>query len=259
MRDPQIQIPGGQELRSQDPRDPWLVFKIMGEFVEGFDALRKVGPAISMFGSARLLPGTPYYRMAEQVSEQVARRGYSVITGGGPGIMEAANKGARRGGGVSVGLNIELPMEQDPNAFQDVELHFRYFFVRKVMFARYALGYVILPGGFGTLDEFFEALTLIQTRKMENFPMVLMGESYWKGMLDWVRESMLGHGTISEGDLELFEVTDDPFRAADWIQHALESGSQQRPEWQRSLRQARKRAAQIHAQRRRARRRKPKG
>ncbi|TAH38613.1 MAG: TIGR00730 family Rossman fold protein [Planctomycetota bacterium] len=244
-----------QELHARDHADPWLVFKIMGEFVEGFEALRQIGPAISIFGSARTPSGHPWYVMAERTAEQVARRGYAVITGGGPGLMEAVNKGARQGGGLSVGLNIELPMEQEGNRFQDVELHFRYFFVRKVMFARYALGYVILPGGFGTLDEFFEALTLIQTRKMENFPMVLMGEAYWSGMLEWIRDSMLRHGTIAPGDLDLFTVTDDPVEAAGLIQRALEEGSQIRPEWRQSVHRARKRAAQIHAAARIARRR----
>lgn len=243
------------ELQSADSGDPWMVFKIMGEFVEGFDALRHVGPAVSVFGSSRIPDQHRWYAMAEQVAEQVARRGYSIITGGGPGLMEAANKGARRGGGTSVGLNIELPVEQRPNSFQDLELHFRYFFARKVMFAKYALGYVILPGGFGTLDEFFEALTLIQTRKMENFPMVLMGRDYWSGLVRWLRGPVVASGTVGGGDLDLFYLTDDACEAAELIQRALEEGSQIRPEWRQSLTRARKRAAQIHAARRFARRR----
>lgn len=248
------------ELRPKDSGDPWMVFKIMGEFVEGFDALRDVGPAVSVFGSARTRPEDPWYEMGAKVAEQLAKRGYAVITGGGPGLMEAANLGAQRAGGLSIGLNIELPMEQAPNPHQDLELHFRYFFARKVCFAKYALGYVVLPGGFGTLDEFFEAITLIQTRKMSNFPIVLMGKEFWGGLLTWVQETMLVRGTISAGDLDLFHLTDDPVEAAVWIQDALERGSQARPEWQGELAAARKRAARIHAPKRiAARRRPPKG
>ncbi len=243
-----------QELQSKDAGDPWMVFKIMGEFVEGFDSLRDLGPAISIFGSSRTPKGHPWYEMAERTAEQIARRGYAVITGGGPGLMEAANRGAKRGGGVSVGLNITLPMEQEANGWQDISLHFNYFFARKVMFAKYALGYVILPGGFGTLDEFFEALTLIQTRKMENFPMVLMGRDYWGGLVRWMKRSMIPGGTISAKDLDLFYCTDDPAEAATVIQRALEEGSQIRPEWRRELARARRRAAQIHAEERRRRR-----
>lgn len=236
-----------QELQAQDTHDIWMVFKIMGEFVEGFETMRKIGPGISLFGSARTKPDDPWYAMAEETAFQIARRGYAIITGGGPGMMEAGNKGAKRGGGISVGLNIELPMEQDPNGFQDVDLYFNYFFARKVMFAKYALGYVVLPGGFGTLDEFFEALTLIQTHKMENFPMVLMGKDYWSGLLRWMKRQMAPSGTISAGDIDLFYLTDDPTEAATVIQRALEEGSQIRPEWHRELSLARKRAARIHA------------
>ncbi|HEX9793762.1 MAG TPA: TIGR00730 family Rossman fold protein [Planctomycetota bacterium] len=239
-----------QELQSKDSGDPWMVFKIMGEFVEGFDTLRDVGPAISIFGSARTEPGHEWYEMAVRTAEQIARRGYGVITGGGPGLMEAANKGAKLGGGLSIGLNIELPMEQEPNPHQDLELNFRYFFARKVMFAKYAVGYVILPGGFGTMDEFFEALTLIQTRKMQNFPMVLMGREYWGGLLRWIKKAMIDGGTISADDVDLFYLTDDPVEAATVIQRALEEGSQIQPEWRRSIRTAQKKAANIHASRR---------
>lgn len=239
-----------QELQSKDSGDPWMVFKILGEFVDGFDHLRDVGPAISVFGSARTAPGHDWYKMGERVAEQIARRGYAVITGGGPGLMEAANRGAKRGGGCSVGLNIELPMEQDPNPYQDIALHFNYFFARKVMFAKYALGYVVLPGGFGTMDEFFEALTLIQTRKMKNFPMVLMGTEYWGGLIRWMKRSMVGGETISPEDVDMFYVTDDPAEAADVIQRALEEGSHARPEWRRELARARKQAAQINASKR---------
>ncbi len=239
-----------EELRAKDSSDPWMVFKIMGEFVDGFDAMRDAGPAISVFGSARTTPQDPWYDMGVRVAEQLAKRGYAVITGGGPGLMEAANKGAQRAGGLSIGLNIELPMEQDPNPYQDLSLQFKYFFARKVCFAKYALGYVVLPGGFGTLDEFFEALTLIQTKKMSNFPIVLMGSEYWDGLLKWVKSAMVSHGTIAESDLELFTVTDDPVEAAVLIQRALEEGSQIRPEWRHELVQAHKRAARIHAPRR---------
>lgn len=237
-----------EELRAnKDSGDPWMVFKIMGEFVEGFDVMRKVGPAISVFGSARTKPGTPHYEMGRQVAAQLAKRGYSVITGGGPGVMEAANLGAQETGGESIGLNIVLPMEQDPNPYQDIELHFNYFFARKVCFAKYALGYVVLPGGFGTMDEFFEALTLIQTRKIKDFPIVLMGKDYWGGLVRWIKKTMVAEGTISEGDPDLFYVTDDPVEAAMVIQKALEEKSNIRPEWRRKVQRAAKEAARINA------------
>ncbi len=245
------------ELSSKESGDPWMVFKIMGEFVDGFDALRDIGPAISIFGSARTSADHAWYRAARDVAEQLARRGYGIITGGGPGIMEAANLGARRGGGTSVGLNIVLPQEQHGNPHQDISLTFHYFFARKVMFAKYAVGYVVMPGGFGTMDEFFESLTLIQTRKMENFPVVLMGKEYWSGLLRWMKRWMVGQGTIHAEDLDLFYLTDDPVEAATVIQRALEEGSKIRPEWRRELARANRRAAQIHATKRIQRRRKP--
>jgi len=255
-RDPQLR----EELRAREGGDPWMVFKIMGEFVEAFDTMRHVGPAISIFGSARTKEDDRYYEMGVEVSYQLARRGYTIITGGGPGAMEAANRGAQKAGGTSVGLNIRLPMEQDPNDFQDVSLHFNYFFARKVAFAKYALGYVVLPGGFGTMDEFFEALTLIQTGKMQDFPIVLMGKDYWGGLVRWIRRTMVAEGTISEEDPDLFYITDDPIEAASAIQRALEEGSQIRPEWRRGLQNARRQAARINAPRRIAeRRRKGKG
>ena len=223
------------ELRTRDSGDPWMVFKIMGEFVEAFDTMRDIGPAISVFGSARSKPGDPHYQMGVDVGYHLAKRGYSVITGGGPGAMEAGNKGAQDAGGISIVLNIILPMEQDPNPYQDISLDFKYVFARKVVFAKYALGYVVLPGGFGTMDEFFEALTLIQTGKMENFPLVLMGKDYWGGLVRWIKRTMVAEGTISEGDPDLFYITDDPEEAANAIQRALEEGSQIRPEWRRSL------------------------
>ena len=194
--------------------ETWRVFRIMSEFVEGFEALRSVGPAVSIFGSARSKRNDWSYKAACKVAEALSRKGYAVISGGGPGIMEAANRGARRGKGLSIGLNIELPGEQRPNRYQEKSLHFRHFFARKVMFVKYAAGYVIMPGGFGTLDEFFESLTLIQTRKIRRFPVVLMGERYWEGLLQWMRTSMIRERTISRSDLDLFYLTDDPARAA---------------------------------------------
>jgi uncharacterized protein (TIGR00730 family) len=193
--------------------DPWRVFRIMGEFVEGFDTLAKVGPAVAIFGSARVPPDHPQYAAAEETARLLAKAGYAVITGGGPGIMEAANKGARDGGGMSIGCNIELPFEQGTNPYVEVAINFRYFFVRKTMFVKYSEAFVIFPGGFGTLDELFEALTLIQTGKIRNFPVILFGTEYWGGMLDWLREVMLYEGKISPEDLSLMFVTDSPEEA----------------------------------------------
>jgi uncharacterized protein (TIGR00730 family) len=189
--------------------DTWRALRIMGEFVEGFDALAGVGRAVSVFGSARIGRGDPYYRMARSLSRRLARHGYAIITGGGPGIMEAANRGARDAGGVSVGCNIELPFEQGLNEFVTLGMEFRYFFVRKTMFVKYAEAFCIFPGGFGTLDELFEALTLIQTGKVRHFPVVLFGTAYWRGMLDWMKETALQDGKISPEDLTIFTVTDD--------------------------------------------------
>lgn len=190
-------------------KDTWTVFKIMGEFVEGFETLRSVWPAVSIFGSARTPRGHPYFEQAVAVAEALSRQRFSIITGGGGGIMEAANEGARRGKGRSIGLNIKLPHEQEPNSFADVVIHFDYFFARKVMFMKYACAFVALPGGFGTLDEIFEALTLKQTEKIHDFPVVFFGSDYWSGLLDWVRERLLAEKMISESDLGLFSVTDD--------------------------------------------------
>jgi hypothetical protein len=190
--------------------DTWRVFRIMAELVEGFEALSSVGPAVTIFGSARLKPGSEYYDKCVQVAESLARSGFTVISGGGPGIMEAANKGAQQGNGLSVGLNINLPMEQHANAFQDIQVEFRYFFVRKLMFVKYAVGYIIFPGGFGTMDELFEALTLIQTKKIRSFPVVLVGRQYWKGIVDWMRQTALAMGNIDGQDLDLFHVVEEP-------------------------------------------------
>jgi uncharacterized protein (TIGR00730 family) len=190
--------------------DTWRVFRIMAELVDGFEALNGIGPAVTIFGSARLQPGSEYYTKCLQVAENLARSGFSVISGGGPGVMEAANRGAKQGNGVSVGLNIALPMEQAPNTFQDIKVEFRYFFVRKLMFVKYAVGYVIFPGGFGTMDELFEALTLTQTKKIRSFPVVLVGRTYWQGMIHWLRDTVLTMGNIDPPDLDLFHVVDEP-------------------------------------------------
>jgi len=190
--------------------DQWRVLRILGEFVEGFDALADIGPGVSIFGSARTTPEHPMYKLAEQVGADLARAGITVITGGGPGIMEASNKGASEAGGVSVGANIELPFEQGVNRFVNVPLQFHYFFVRKTMFAKYANGFVFFPGGFGTLDEMFEIFTLIQTQKLQSMPVVLFGTEYWSGLFDWFDNTMLAEGKVSPGDLKLYTVTDDP-------------------------------------------------
>jgi uncharacterized protein (TIGR00730 family) len=204
---------GWNEIKANDS---WAIFKIMSEFVEGFEALQRIRPCVSIFGSARTKPDAAEYKLAEEIAFQLTGNGYGVITGGGPGIMEAANKGAQRGGGTSVGLNIELPFEQEPNPYIDKEksLHFDYFFVRKVMFIKYSQGFIVLPGGFGTLDELFEALTLIQTQKIARFPIILVGTKYWQGLLDWVKTTMgERHAYINLDDLGLIQVVDKPEEA----------------------------------------------
>lgn len=200
--------------------DAWRVFRIVSEFVDGFETMLNLGPSVSIFGSARLKPSTPEYELAIQVAQHLSRRGFAIITGGGPGIMEAANKGAQSVKGKSCGLVIDLPFEALPNTFIDPEFHltFRYFFIRKVMFIRYAQGYVFLPGGFGTLDELFEALTLIQTHKVHPFPIYLIGSDYWAGLIDWIKGRLLKDGCISPEDLDLFKITDDPEEVADGIE-----------------------------------------
>ena len=193
--------------------DPWRVMRIQSEFVEGFGALAELGPAISVFGSARTTRDDPAYALAEAIGRGLAAAGFAVVTGGGPGVMEAANKGAWEAGGVSVGLGIELPFETGLNEYVDLGLNFRYFFARKTMFVKYAQGFIVLPGGFGTFDELFEALTLVQTQKVTSFPIVLVGSSYWSGLVDWVKGSVLSGGMVSLGDLDMFQVTDDPEEA----------------------------------------------
>ncbi|MFN7928524.1 MAG: TIGR00730 family Rossman fold protein [Blastocatellia bacterium] len=193
--------------------DPWRIFKIMGEFVDGFDDLARIPPGVSIFGSARIEPDSEYYQAAVETGRLLAKAGYAVITGGGPGIMEAGNKGASEAGGMSIGCNIELPFEQAPNPYQSISLTFNYFFVRKVMFVKYAIAFIIFPGGFGTMDELFEALTLIQTKKIRNFPVVLFGSDYWGGLVKWIKETMIAQGTISPEDIDLLVLTDSPEEA----------------------------------------------
>jgi len=202
--------------------DAWRVFRIMGEFVEGFERLSRIGPAVSIFGSARVLPTDPMYEACRETARLIGEAGLAVITGGGPGIMEAANRGARDAGAPSIGCNIELPFEQGMNPFVDVGIDFRYFFVRKTMFVKYARGFVIFPGGYGTMDELFEALTLIQTGKVKNFPVVVFGTAYWAGLMDWLGDVMGAEGKISPEDLELVHVTDEPEEV---VRHLLEKGA----------------------------------
>jgi uncharacterized protein (TIGR00730 family) len=200
--------------------DSWKIFKILSEFVEGFEKLARIGPCVSIFGSARTTPDNPYFKLAEEIAYKLTQRGYGVITGGGPGIMEAANMGAKRGRGKSVGINIDLPLEQEPNLFIDTDklITFDHFFVRKVMFMKYAQGFIVLPGGFGTFDELFEAITLIQTEKTGQFPIVLVGKTYWSGLIDWIREVMLEREkNISPKDMELFILVDTAEEAVEHI------------------------------------------
>jgi uncharacterized protein (TIGR00730 family) len=198
-------------------RDAWRIFRIMGEFVEGFEEMSNVGRAVSIFGSARTKPGEPQYEACVETARLLGQAGFAVITGGGPGIMEAANRGAREAGAKSVGCNIELPFEQSGNPYVDTSIDFRYFFVRKTMFVKYAQAFVIFPGGFGTMDELFESLTLIQTGKVRHFPVVLWGKEYWGGLLDWMRDHMAAEGKIALRDLDLVLLTDDPAEARDHI------------------------------------------
>lgn len=191
-------------------QDSWRLFRILAEFVEGFEALAEHHPSVSIFGSTRVKAGDEVYAKAEQIGRLLAENGFGVITGGGPGVMEAANKGAASAGGRSIGINIELPLEQKPNPYANITLRFRYFFVRKVMFVKYAVAYIILPGGFGTMDELFEAVTLIQTHKIKPFPVIMVGSSYWQGLLDWMKDVTLKEGKISPSDLEIIQVMDDP-------------------------------------------------
>jgi len=202
-------------------RESWRLFRILAEFVEGFETLADVQPAVSIFGSTRVSPDNPLYGKAEQLARLLAENGFSVITGGGPGIMEAANKGALEGKGKSIGLNIDLPSEQPPNAYTNMRLSFRYFFVRKMLFVKYAVAYIIFPGGFGTLDEFFEAITLIQTKKIKPFPVVLVQKAYWQGLLDWLKDTLLKVQYISPEDLEIIQVIDEPSEIIKYIKRTV--------------------------------------
>jgi uncharacterized protein (TIGR00730 family) len=204
----EIHFKGWNEIKTNDS---WALFKIMGEFVNGYEKMSMIGPCVSIFGSARTKPGTAYYELATKIAQRIAQEGYGVITGGGPGIMEAGNLGAHLEKGTSVGLNIDLPFEQHDNPYidHDKNLQFDYFFVRKVMFVKYSQGFVVMPGGFGTLDELFEAITLIQTNKIEKFPIILVGRTFWAGLLVWVKSTLLENGNISEKDLDLLQMADN--------------------------------------------------
>jgi len=191
-------------------QESWRIFRIMAEFVDAIETLSGVNHAVSIFGSARVKAGEPYYEKTVVLARRLAQEGFSVITGGGPGIMEAANKGAAEGGGKSVGMNIRLPFEQKPNPYANIHIDYKYFFIRKVMFVKYALAYIILPGGFGTLDELFEALTLIQTKRIRSFPVILVGSEFWKGLLDWIRKTLIREAMIQQEDLHYFQIIDDP-------------------------------------------------
>jgi uncharacterized protein (TIGR00730 family) len=201
--------------------EAWRLFKIMGEFVEGFDTLNEIGPSVSFFGSARIKPSDPIYKKTEKMARLFVENNFAVITGGGGGVMEAANKGATEAGGTSVGLNIILPFEQKPNSFANVKLDFKYFFIRKVMFVKYAAAYIILPGGFGTLDELFEAVTLIQTHRIKPFPLILVGSDYWKGLIDWIKTKLLSEKRISPEDIEILQVMDEPEEIVKAVQKVI--------------------------------------
>jgi uncharacterized protein (TIGR00730 family) len=201
--------------------ESWRLFKIMGEFVEGVDTLHEIGPAVSFFGSARIKPSDPIYKKTEKLSALFVKNDFAVITGGGGGVMEAANKGAADAGGTSVGLNIILPFEQEPNDFANVKIDFKYFFIRKVMFIKYATAYIILPGGFGTLDELFEAVTLVQTHRIKPFPLILVGSDYWAGLIDWIKETLLAEKRISPEDLEILQVMDEPEEIVKAVQKVI--------------------------------------
>ena len=197
------------ELLTTKAKNTWFLFRLMSEFVDGFETLPQYEPAVTIFGSSRCKPGSKYYNLARQIARRLAKEGFNIITGGGPAIMEAANRGAAEGGGASIGLNIELPQTQKPNRFVQVLLNFRFFFCRKVMFVKHAIAFIIMPGGYGTLDEVFESLTLIQTHRMEKFPIILVGSDYWKGLVDWLKNTALKHDTITPQDFKLFKITDD--------------------------------------------------
>jgi len=205
-------------IDSLTPAESWRIFRIMAEFVDAIDTLSRINRAVTIFGSARVKPGNPYYDKAQYLARKLVEERFSVITGGGPGIMEAGNRGAAEAGGTSVGMNIQLPYEQKPNPYANVSINYHYFFIRKVMFVKYAMAYVILPGGFGTMDELFEALTLIQTRRIKGFPVILMGSDYWRGLLNWLKNTMLKEEMILKEDFDLITIIDDPDEAVKHIQ-----------------------------------------
>jgi hypothetical protein len=221
------QVP--RERRSFVKTDSWRVLRIMGEFVEGFDTLSDVYSAVTVFGSARATPEDPYYEKAVETARLLAREGFPIITGGGPGIMEAANRGCQEGNGLSIGCNIELPFEQGLNGYVERAINFRYFFVRKTMFVKYSTAFIVFPGGYGTMDELFEALTLIQTGKVKHFPVILFGESYWRGLADWLRDRVAGEGKIATTDLTLLTITDSPKEAVAIVRKARESRTKAYP------------------------------
>ena len=222
--------PMNQSNETNLNNEAWRMFRILSEFVEGFETLSDIGPAVTVFGSARTQVDNPYYQKAVECGSKLVKKELAVITGGGPGIMEAANKGAFEAQGTSVGLNISLPMEQEPNPYQTHEINFRYFFARKVMFVKYAVGFICFPGGFGTMDEFFESMTLIQTHKTAPFPVVLIGTEFWSGLVDWMKQTMLEkHGTISENDMDLFRVTDSVDEAVKIIYDCYKTNCQLGP------------------------------
>jgi len=212
-----IFLPPNQNVIDFTTQEPWRLFRIMAEFVESFEELSKIGPAVTVFGSARMPASDPWYAKAERIGQLLVEHGYAAISGGGPGIMEAVNKGAFNAGGLSVGLNIELPHEQTPNQYQNRKLFFRYFFIRKVCFVKYATGFIMFPGGFGTLDELYEAITLIQTERISRFPVVLMGRSHWGGLIDWMDKQLRESRLIGNNDMQLFTVCDEPEEALAFI------------------------------------------
>src|SRR5213593_2689096 len=221
-----LQIPPDERRTSFTHTDPWRVLRIMGEFVEGFDTLSDVRNAVTVFGSARTKAGDPYYEKAVETGRLLAKEGFAIITGGGPGIMEAANRGAQEGNGLSIGCNIELPFEQGTNPYVERSINFRYFFVRKTMFVKYSTAFIVFPGGFGTMDELFEALTLIQTGKVKHFPVVLFGAQYWAGLVEWLKDRVAGEGKIASTDLRLFTITDSPREAVATVRQARERRNQ---------------------------------
>ena len=234
--DERLLLPAHTKPQPFTDTDPWRVLRIMGEFVEGFDTLADLGPAVTIFGSARVKPEDQIYKQTVEVARLLGEAGLTIITGGGPGIMAAGNEGAQMAGATSVGLNIELPFEQGLNPHVDISVQFRYFFVRKTMFVKYAEGFIIFPGGFGTMDELFESLTLIQTGKIRNFPVVLFGKKYWSGLINWMQDTMLAEGKVAEADMNLIHLADDPQDTCDYVLHVIKEQNA-RPEQEEGARE----------------------